>query len=56
VKKTMSYLREKHELYYLEYRLMLEGGLRLSHALHLIENYNPGEIVEVPGVWLEILG
>jgi len=27
--------------------------LRLSHALHLIENYNPGEIVEIPGVGLE---
>jgi len=54
VKKTIDYLREKHELYYLVYGLILEGGLRLSHALRLIENYNPGEIVEVPGVWLEI--
>jgi len=49
----MEYLREKHELYYLVYRLMLEGGLRLSHALRLIENYNPREIVEIPGVGLE---
>jgi len=32
---------------------MLEGGLRLSHALYLIENYNPREIVEVLGVELE---
>ncbi|MFZ8782649.1 MAG: hypothetical protein ACO2OR_01495 [Desulfurococcaceae archaeon] len=33
VKRTLAYLRERHELYYLVYRLMLEGGLRLSHAL-----------------------
>jgi len=53
VRKTMGYLREKHKLYYLVYRLMLEGGLRLSHALYLIENCNPREIVEIPGVGLE---
>ena len=53
VRKTMDYLRENHEFYYLVYRLMLEGGLRLSHALHLIENYNPNELVEIPGVGLE---
>ena len=53
VKKTMDYLREKCKLYYLVYRLMLEGGLRLSHALRLVENYNPREIVEIPGVGLE---
>jgi len=53
VKKTMEYLREKHKLYYLVYRLMLEGGLRLSHALHIIKSYDPREIVEIPGVWLE---
>jgi len=50
VKKTIDYLRENHELYYLVYRLMLEGGLRLSNALHLIENYNPDELVEIPEV------
>jgi len=53
VKKTMDYLRENHELYYLVYRLMLEGGLRLSHALHLVESYSPSELVEIPGVGLE---
>jgi len=53
VRKTIDYLRENHELYYLVYRIMLEGGLRLSHALHLIESYNPGELVEIPGVGLE---
>jgi len=53
VKKTMEYLRENHELYYLVYRLMLESGLRLSHALYLIESYSPEELVEIPGVGLE---
>jgi len=53
VKKTMEYLKENHELYYLVYKLMLEGGLRLSHTLHLIKNYNPKELVEIPGIELE---
>jgi intergrase/recombinase len=53
VVKTLKYLEENHELYYLVYRLMLEGGLRLSHALLLIESFSPRELVEVPGVGLE---
>jgi intergrase/recombinase len=53
VVKTLKYLEENHGLYYLVYRLMLEGGLRLSHALLLIESFSPGELVEVPGVGLE---
>jgi intergrase/recombinase len=53
VAKTLKYLEENHELYYLIYRLMLEGGLRLSHALLLIESFNPKELVEIPGVGLE---
>jgi Uncharacterized protein conserved in archaea len=53
VRKTMSYLRENHEFYYLIYKLMLESGLRLSHTLYLIENYNPKELVEIPGVGVE---
>jgi intergrase/recombinase len=32
---------------------MLEGGLRLSHALLLVESFNPRELVEIPGVGLE---
>ncbi|WP_237697049.1 integrase [Desulfurococcus amylolyticus] len=51
--KTMGFLRTNHEKYYLVYKLMLEGGLRLSHALTLIETFNPGEVIEVPGVGLE---
>ena len=48
--KTMAYLKENHELYYLVYRLMLEGSLRLSHALTLIESFKPNEIVEINGL------
>jgi len=48
--RTMSYLREKHELYYLVYRLMLEGGLRLSHAIALVESFSPNEVVEINGL------
>jgi len=53
VARTLRYLRENHDLYYLIYRLMLEGGLRLSHALLVVREFNPGEVVEIPGVGLE---
>ena len=43
----MNTLRESHGLYYLVYRLMLEGGIRLSHAIYTVENYKPREIVNV---------
>jgi intergrase/recombinase len=51
--KTMNTLRESHELYYLVYKLMLEGGLRLSHAIYIVENYNPGEVVEINGLGVD---
>jgi len=51
--KTLSALKENHELYYLVYRLMLEGGLRLSHAIHIIENFNPNEVIEINGLDVE---
>jgi len=51
--KTLSVLRENHELYYLVYRLMLEGGLRLSHAIHIIESFNPNEVIEINGLDIE---
>jgi intergrase/recombinase len=53
VKRTLAYLRESHGLYYLIYRLMLEGGLRLSQALLLVKSFSPRELVEIPGVDLE---
>jgi hypothetical protein len=51
--KTMNTLRESHELCCLVYRLMLEGGLRLSHAIYIVENYNPGEVVEINGLGVD---
>jgi intergrase/recombinase len=53
VVRTLSTLREEHDLYYLVYRLMLEGGLRLSHALLVVRTYSPKEVVEVPGIDVE---
>jgi intergrase/recombinase len=53
VAKTLKYLESNHELYYLAYRLMLEGESRLSHALLLIKSFSPGDLVEIPGVDLE---
>jgi len=53
VKRTLAYLRESHELYHLVYRLMLEGGLRLSHAIYIVKNYKPIEIVEVNGLGVD---
>jgi intergrase/recombinase len=53
VAKTMHFLKEKHRVYYAIYRLMLEGGLRLSHALHLVATFNPSEVVEIREIQLE---
>ena len=36
LRRTLSYLRENHERYYLLYRLMLESGLRFEHALRFL--------------------
>ena len=52
IAKTMSFLKEKSEKYYLVYRLMLEGGLRLSHTLMLIQSFNPEEEVEIHAIHL----
>ena len=49
VKKTLEYLRERHQLYYLVYRLMLESGARLEHTLRMLEAWSPRERVEIPG-------
>jgi len=50
VAKTLQFLRQRHELYYLLYRLMLEGGLRLSHAIQVVKEFRPNEIVEIPAI------
>jgi len=54
VRRTLEFLRENHRRYYLLYRLMLEGGLRVEHALRLAREFAPGEEVEVPGLDLPV--
>jgi intergrase/recombinase len=51
--KTMQYLKQHHEKYYLVYRLMIEGEPRLSHAVHIVKTFNPKEVVEIPEIRLE---
>ena len=53
VAKTMQHLRQYHEKYYLIYRLMIEGGLRLLHTVHIVKSFNPKEVVEIPEIHLE---
>ena len=53
VAKTLQFLQQRHELYYLLYRLMLEGGLRLSHAIQVVKDFRPSEAVEIPAIGLE---
>jgi intergrase/recombinase len=35
--KILQYLKQQREKYYLIYRLMLEGGLRLSHIVYIVK-------------------
>jgi len=53
-RRTLDFLRTNHQKYYLLYRLMLEGGLRLEHALRLAREFAPDEKVEVPGLDLPV--
>jgi intergrase/recombinase len=53
-RRTLEFLRENSPKYYLLYRLMLEGGLRVEHALRLAREFAPGEEVEVPGLDLPV--
>jgi len=53
VKKTLHRLQQNHEPYYLLYRLMLGGGLRLSHAIHIMKTFSPREVVEIYEINLE---
>jgi len=46
-KKTMDFLRQNYELYYLYYLLMYYSGIRLEHAVKLVESYSPGEEVYI---------
>jgi len=53
VVKTLQHLKQHHEKYYLIYRLMIESGLRISHAIHIVKTFNPKEVVEIPEIHLE---
>ncbi len=48
VKRTLEYLKENHQLYYLVYRLMLESGARFEHVLRMLEEWSPEERVHNP--------
>ncbi|MGC9077076.1 MAG: integrase, partial [Conexivisphaera sp.] len=50
VSRTLEHLGGNHEVYYAVYRLMLESGARVLHALRLLEDWRPDERVEVPGI------
>jgi len=43
VRRTLEFLRENHQKYYLLYRLMLESGLRVEHALRLTHEFASDE-------------
>ena len=49
IKRTLEHLKENHKLYYIVYRVMLESGARFEHVLRMLESWNPGERVEIPG-------
>ncbi|MEM4676201.1 MAG: integrase [Nitrososphaerota archaeon] len=53
VRKTVSYLKENHRLYYTVYRAMLESGARFEHVLEMIKMWNPKEIVLIESIDLE---
>ena len=41
VKKTMDHLKERHLLYHVVYRIMLESGARFEHVLLMLEKVEP---------------
>ncbi len=49
LRKTLDFLAQHHVGYYALYRLMLESGARLEHALRMLETWRPSETVEIPG-------
>jgi len=50
VVNTLGFLRKNHEKYYMIYRLMLESGARIVHAVRFIKNWDPNEEVEIKGI------
>ncbi len=47
VREALEVLKEENRKVYWLYRLMLESGLRLAHALELVANWSPSERVYV---------
>ncbi len=52
VKKTLEFLKQNHRLNYALYRLGVEGGIRIVHALRIVESWNPNETVEIANIEL----
>lgn len=50
VRRTLELLGENHPVYYTVYRVMIESGARYTHVLRMIESWDPGGTVEIPGV------
>ncbi|MEM1701537.1 MAG: integrase [Desulfurococcaceae archaeon] len=53
VRKTVSFLKENHRIYYTVYRAMLESGVRFEHLLEMMKTWNPKEIVLIESIDLE---
>ena len=53
VANTMKYLKENNEKYYMVYKLMIESGARISHALMLIKSFSPNEVVEINSLGMD---
>lgn len=44
-RRTMEFLRERNELYYLYYLLMHFSGVRIEHVVKVVEGWSPREEV-----------
>jgi len=53
VKKTLEFLRSKHAVYYVIYRVMLESGARFEHVLKIIKTWRPDEVIEILNIGVE---
>jgi len=47
VVKSIEFLKQNHELYYLYYVLMYYSGARLKHVIKMIADYSPKEVVKI---------
>lgn len=49
IAETLRYLKTRHKVYYALYKLLLESGARLEHALRMLAEWTPNQQVEIPG-------